>query len=183
MNGDITQQVPKQQQHKHNNFHSKQRQPAEQTVQERERRQREEDEKGQKEREKGVRGKKEKGREAEKEGDKEFKKDVTGWTVVTGSRKQRKKTVQIFVKVDGSKATPMEVSLTDDKVDDVTSQIPNGEDVYVTMHGRILKRSEKLDSCGVRDGCTIQVTNRMRGRGKRKDKKCKAEKKQVTSQK
>ena len=91
--------------------------------------------------------------------------------------------MQIFVKVDGSKATPMEVSLTDDKVDDVIRQIPNGEGVYVTMHARTLKRSEKLNSCGVRDGCTIQVTNRMRGRGKHKDKKSNAEKKQVTSQK
>ena len=48
--------------------------------------------------------------------------------------------VQIFVKVDESKVTPMEVSLTDDKVEDVRRRIPNGEDVYVTMHGRTLKR-------------------------------------------
>ena len=89
MNGDITQQVPKQQQHKHNNFQSKQRQPVEQT--------------GEKERERGNRAEREKGRGAEKERDKEVKKDVTGWTVVTRSKKQRKRTIQIFVKVDGSK--------------------------------------------------------------------------------
>ena len=93
---------------------------------------------------------------------------MTGWTVV-----------QIF---DGSKLTPMEVSLTDDKVEDVIRRIPNGEDVYVTMHGRTLKRSEKLNSCGVSDGCTIQLTNRMRGR-EHMDKKSNAEKKQATSQK
>ena len=46
---------------------------------------------------------------------------MTGWTEVT--RKKRRKTVQIFVKVDGSKVTPMEVSLTDDKVEDVMRQI------------------------------------------------------------
>ena len=52
---------------------------------------------------KGEREKKEKGREGEEEGDQEVKKDVMGWTVVTRSKKQRKRTIQIFVKVDGSK--------------------------------------------------------------------------------
>ena len=75
----------------------------------------------------------------------------------------------------------MEVSLTDDKVEDVIRRILNGEDVFVTMHGRTLKRSEKLNSCGVSDGCTIQVMSRMRGGGKHKDKKSKAEKKQAES--
>ena len=73
--------------------------------------------------------------------------------------------------VDESKVTPMEVSLTDDKV----------EDVYETMHGRVLKRSEKLNSFEVSDGCTIQVMRRMRGGGKHKDKRSKAEKKQAAS--
>ena len=58
-------------------------------------------------------------------------------------------------------------------------RIQKDEDVYVTMHGRVLKRSEKLKSCG----CTTQVTSRLRGGGKHKDKKSKAEKKQVMSQK
>ena len=39
-------------------------------------------------------------------------KDVTGWTVVTRNKRQ-KKMVQIFIKVDEAKVTPMEVSLTD----------------------------------------------------------------------
>ena len=43
----------------------------------------------------------------------QVKKDVTGRTVVTRSKKQRKRTIQIFVKVDGSKMTPMEVSRRD----------------------------------------------------------------------
>ena len=51
----------------------------------------------------------------------------------------------------------------------------------MTMHGRTLKRSEKLNSCGVSDGCTIQVMSRMRGGGKHKDKTSKAEKKQTAS--
>ena len=90
--------------------------------------------------------------------------------------------VQIFVKVDEAKVTPMDVSLTDGKVEDVVRQVQKDEDVYVTMHGKVLRRNEKLKSCGVTDGCTIQVTSRMRGGGKHKDKKGKVEKKQVTRQ-
>ena len=49
----------------------------------------------------------------------------------------------------------------------------------MTMQGKVLKTTDKLKSCGVTDGCTIQVTSRMRGGGKHKDKKSKGEKKQV----
>ena len=107
----------------------------------------------------------------------EVEKNVTGWTLVT--RKHRRRTVQIFIKVDGSKVTPMEESLTDDKVGDVLRQIQKDEDVYVTCEGKVLKKNENLKSCGGRDGSTVQVTSRMRGGGKHKDKKCKGEKKQV----
>ena len=41
------------------------------------------------------------------------------------------------------------------------------------------RRDQKLKSCEVTDGCMIQVTSRMRGGGKHKDKKIKAEKKQA----
>ena len=91
--------------------------------------------------------------------------------------------MQIFVKVDGSKVTPMEVRLTDGKVEDVMRQVQKDEDVYVTMHGRVLRRNEKLKSCGVTDGCTIQVTSRLRGGGKHKDKKGQKEKKRATKPK
>ena len=60
-------------------------------------------------------------------------------------------------------------------------QIQSEEDVYVVLHGRVLKKSEKLKSCAVTDGCMIQVTSRMRGGGKHKDKKSKAEKKQAAN--
>ena len=120
------------------------------------------------------------GRRNEKEGEAEVKKDVTGWTVVTRNRKQRKM-VQIFVRVNGSKATPMDVNLTDDKVEDVIRRIQNDEDVYVTMHRRVMKRGEKLKSYEVADGCTIQVMSRLRGGGKHKDKRSKAEKNQAAS--
>ena len=110
----------------------------------------------------GEGGKEEEGRDAEEAEHEQVKKDVTGRTLVTGSRKHRKRTVQIFVKVERSKVTLMEVGLTDDKVEDVMRQIQKNEDVYVTMHGRVLKRREKLRRCGLTDGCSIQVTSRMR---------------------
>ena len=50
--------------------------------------------------------------------------------------------------------------------------------MYVTMHGKVLRRDEKLNSCEVTDGCTIQVTSRLRGGGKHKDKRSKADTKQ-----
>ena len=123
---------------------------------------------------KGERGKKDKGREAEEERDEEVKKDVTGWTVVTRNNRKKRRTIQIFVKVNESRTFPLDVS-PDDKVDDVMRQIQSEEDVYVTLRGRVLKRSEKLKSCEVTDGCTIQVTSRMRGGGRHKDKRSKAE--------
>ena len=124
-----------------------------------------------------TRQEREEERETEKGRGEQVKKDVTDWTVVTRNRRQRKM-VQIFVRVNGSKATPMEVNLTDDKVEDVMRQIQKDEDVYVTMHGKVLRRDEKLKSCEVTDGCTIQVTSRLRGGGKHKDKRNKADTKQ-----
>ena len=143
----------------------------------------EQEEKGREEREsvkKGERGK-EKERDAEEQECKQVKKDATGWTVVTRNKRQRKM-VQIFVKVDEAKVTPMDVSLTDGKIEDVIRQVQKGEDVYVTMQGKVLRRNEKLKSCGVTDGCTIQVTSKMRGGGRHKDKKSKVEKKQGMKQ-
>ena len=125
----------------------------------------------------GERVKKKGVRKEDEKGDSKVVKDVTGWTVVTRNKRQRKM-AQIFVKVNGSKATPMEVNLTDDKVEDVIRQIQKDEDVYVTMHGKVLRRDEKLKSCEVTDGCTIQVTSRLRGGGKHKDKRSKADTKQ-----
>ena len=94
---------------------------------------------------------------------------MTDWTVVSRSNRQ-KKMIQIYVKVNGGKVIPTEVILTDDKVEDVMRQIPSSEDMYVTIHGRVLKRCEKLKSCEVTDGCTIQVVSRLRGGGRNKSK-------------
>ena len=163
---------------------SSKHQPTKQAMQQRERK----EEKGQgEEKRRGEKGREENGRKSEEkgvrkedeEGDSKVVKDVTGWTVVTRNKRQ-KKMVQIFVKVNGSKATPMEVNLTDDKVEDVMRQVQRDEDVYVTMHGKVLRRNEKLKNCGVTDGCTIQVTSRMRGGGRHKGKSSKSEKKRTT---
>ena len=69
-----------------------------------------------------------------------------------------------------------------DRVEDVMRQIQKDEDVYVTLNGKVLRRDEKLRSCGISDRCTIQVASRMRGGGRHKDKKSKVEKKQVARQ-
>ena len=123
----------------------------------------------------------EEGRDAEVGKREQVKKDETGWTVVTRSKKQRKRIVQIFVKVDGGKTSVMEME-TSDKVDDIVKKIPiSDQDVYVTSGGRILRRRDKLESCEVRDGSIVEVTSRMRGGGKHKDKKSKSEKKQTTN--
>ena len=170
--------------------HSIKQQPTEQTAQEREgekkMRGQVEKEKGQGERERGERGKREqetgeKGKEVQAETDNEVEKDVTGWTEVT--RNKRKKMVQIFVKVDGMKTVVMEVS-PEDKVQKILNTVSKSDrDVYVTSGGRILKGSDKLKSCEVRDGSTVEVMSRMRGGGKHKDKKCKVDKKQAASAK
>ena len=62
-------------------------------------------------------------------------------------------------------------------------QVQRDEDAYVTMQGKVLRASEKLKSCGVTDGCTIQVTSRMRGGGKHREKKSKIEKERSGSPK
>ena len=115
---------------------------------------------------------------ARKEGKENLvEKDVTGWTEVT--RNKRKKMVQIFVKVDEMKTVVMEVS-PEDKVQKILNTVSGSErDVYVTSGGRILRGSDKLKSCGVRDGSAVQVMSRMRGGGKHKEKNGKEEKKQV----
>ena len=100
--------------------------------------------------------------------------------MVTRNEREKRRTIQIFVKVNESRTFPLDVS-PDDKVDDVIKQIQSEEDVSVTLHGRVLKRSEKLKSCEVTDGCMGEVTSRMRGGGKHKDKKSKVEKKQAAS--
>ena len=82
-------------------------------------------------------------------------------------------TVQIFVKVNGSKTLPLEVSLSD-KVGDIVKRIPSSvccskRDVYVPCEGRVIRRGDELKCCGVRDGSTVQVTSRMLGGRRRKE--------------
>ena len=70
-----------------------------------------------------------------------------------------------------------------DRVDDIVKRTPiSDQDVYVTSGGRTLRRSDKLESCEVRDGSTVEITSRTRGGGRHKDKKSKVEKKQGMKQ-
>ena len=96
--------------------------------------------------------------------------------------KRQRKMVQVFVKVDGGKTSTMEVEMSD-RVDDIVKRTPiSDQDVYVTSGGRTLRRSDKLESCEVRDGSTVEIMSRMRGGGRHKDKKSKVEKKQGMKQ-
>ena len=68
-------------------------------------------------------------------------------------------------------------------MEDIVKKIPiSDRDVYVTSGGRILRRSDKLESCEVRDGSTVEITSRMRGGGRHKEKRNKAEKKRGRSE-
>ena len=81
-----------------------------------------------------------------KEGDKDIKNDVMGWTVLRRSKKQRKKAVPIFVKLDGMKTVLREVS-PEDEVQEILNTV-GGTD----QDGRMLRKEDQLKSCGVRDG-------------------------------
>ena len=121
----------KQQQHQDKPTQATRQQPRKEEEEE------EEEEKGRGEREKGRKGQRGSGQEGRKEEEKEaedggeqVENDMTGWTEVT--RKKRRKTVQIFVKMDGGKTSAMEMEMND-KVDDIVKKIPiSDQDVYVT---------------------------------------------------
>ena len=89
--------------------------------------------------------------------------------------------VQIYVKVDEIKKVVMDVS-SKDEVQNILNTVSGSDwDVYATCEGRILRKDDEVKSCAVRDGSTVQVTSRMRGGGKHKDKRNKAGKKQATN--
>ena len=95
-----------------------------------------------------------------------------------GKERKNRKTVQIFVKVNGLKEFLLDVSMTD-KVSDIVRRIPNNtcyfrQEMYVMCEGRVLRWSDELRSSGVGDGCTLYVLNMMRGGGKHRNKKNKA---------
>ena len=71
-----------------------------------------------------------------------------------------------------------------DKVSDVMRRTAcdNDRDVYVTCgEGKVLKGSEELGRCGVRNWSTVQVLRRLRGGGEHKDKESQKERKQAAS--
>ena len=114
-----------------------------------------------------------KGRAGRKEqkgekGDKEKKEGARVDKVVMDAE------IQIFVKEDGAKTFPMEVPL-DAKVREVARRVlgigsENDQDVCVTSDGKVLHVSDDLRSCGVRDGCTVQLVRRLQGGGRSKGK-------------
>ena len=78
------------------------------------------------------------------------------WTLVTRSAKQRRRrTVQIFVNVVGSRTIMIEMVVSD-KVSDIVKRIPTSaccgkSDVYVMCEEKVLRRGEELMRCGVEE--------------------------------
>ena len=146
----------------------------------------------------------EEGKRRRKEGEEGGSKVVeaeTDWVTVKRRTEQRRqqgrdeasvksdgkrfRTIQIFVKVDGYKAFPLAVSLSDN-VADVVIRIPssaqdNKRDVHMRCGGRVIRRSDDLKNCGIGDGSTVQAMNRMRGGGRHKAKTSKAARKRDRS--
>ena len=125
---------------------------------------------------------------------------VMDWTVVARRTRQKRsggqgavseekrtskgggRTLQIFVKVDGSKVPPLEMS-PNDEVGDVPSSVRCGSrDVYGTSGGGVLRRSHELRSCRVVDGSTEFLSERLRGEAVLKSKKQNKQKKRQISE-
>ena len=90
------------------------------------------------------------------------------------------------MKVDGCKVLPLEMS-ANDKVGDVVRRILSrvcceSRDVYVMGGERVLRRSEELSSCGVVEGSTVLMSERLRGGGVHKSKKQNKQKKRASSE-
>ena len=81
--------------------------------------------------------------------------------IARGVSKERKTLAsvdKIFVKMDGCKTLPLDVS-PNEKIGDI-----------LRRRGRVLRKDAELKSGGVQDRTTVQVARRMRGGGKRKRK-------------
>ena len=82
--------------------------------------------------------------------------------VARGVSKERKTPAsadKIFVKMDGCKTLPLDVS-PNEKIGDI-----------LRRGGRVLRKDAELKSGGVQDRTTVHVARRMRGGGRHKDKK------------
>ena len=121
-------------------------------------------------------GKTEKKEVKEEERKKETRMDMN-WTMFTRRMRQRRsqgqgavseenrtsrsgsKVFRIFVKMENSKAL-MVVVAPNDKMSDVVRRIPSSagygkRDVHVTFEGRVLKKSDEVKACGIREESTI----------------------------
>ena len=101
------------------------------------------------------------------------------------SKKHDEKIFQIFIKLLGSavmmfEATPS--ATVKDAKQEFNSKLKwETGDAYLTFDGKVLRGRDEVKSCGIGNGGTVQVMSKMRGGGRRKDKKRKAEKKHVAS--
>ena len=66
----------------------------------------------------------------------------------------------------------------EDRVHKILNTVSGSDwDVFVMCEGKMLRKDDELKSCGVTDGCTMQVMSRMRGGGRHKDQRNRSEKK------
>ena len=85
------------------------------------------------------------------------------------------KIFQIFVKVPSSAVMILDAThsrTVEDQVQDVSSKLKHETgDTYLTFEGTELRGRDELKGCGSRDGCTVQITSKLRGGGVHKSKK------------
>ena len=97
------------------------------------------------------------------------------------------RTRQIFVKVDNFKTVMLDMTLSD-KVKDVMRRIQNKvrrceDDMHVSFEGKVLRGSDEMNACGVKEGSTLHAISRVRGGGVHKHKKQVKRKKKDNSEK
>ena len=104
-----------------------------------------------------------------------------------GSPRRSGRTRQIFVKVDNSKTVMFDITLSD-KVKDVMRRIQNkvrccADDMYVSFEGTVLRGSDEMNACGVKEGSSLHAMSRVRAGGVHKNKKQVKRKKRDNSEK
>ena len=101
--------------------------------------------------------------------------------VTEDEKRQQGKDVQVYSKTVTKRVSPKEsVSALQRKIKHMT--LCPGGDAYVTLAGKVLKEWDMLKDCGVVDGSTVFVSERLRGGAVHKSKKQNKQKKREISE-
>ena len=122
-------------------------------------------------------------RQKQQDAEQQHQKPAAPDKAVMNEQRGDSRTFQIFVKTDDLKTMTMDVT-PNDKIQDVVRRGMgySKHDAYVTCEGRMLNENDELKSSEVRDGSTVRVVSRLRGGGRHKEKRNKAEKKRGRSE-